>query len=45
MLLLFSGQYMRLLVEDYHLIVEKRFACPNDPENYAGGSVSSWQGH
>jgi hypothetical protein len=30
------------LLEDYSLIVEKRSACPNDPESYASGSVSSW---
>jgi hypothetical protein len=29
------------LLEDYRLIAE-RFARPNDPENYAGGKVSSW---
>jgi hypothetical protein len=28
------------LLEDYRLIVERRFACPNDPESYAGGSIS-----
>jgi hypothetical protein len=31
-----------ILLEDYRLIVEKRFAHRNDPESYAGGSVSSW---
>jgi hypothetical protein len=30
------------LLKDYSLIVERRFAGPNDPERYAGGSVSSW---
>jgi hypothetical protein len=30
------------LLEDYRLIVERRSARPNDPESYAGGSVSSW---
>jgi hypothetical protein len=30
------------LLEDYHIIVERRFASPNDPESYAGGNVSSW---
>jgi hypothetical protein len=29
-------------VESYRLVIERRFACPNDPESYAGGSVSSW---
>jgi hypothetical protein len=29
-------------LEDYRLIVERRFARPNDSESYAGGSVSSW---
>jgi hypothetical protein len=28
--------------EDYRLTVERRFARPNDPESYAGGSVRSW---
>jgi hypothetical protein len=26
------------LPEDYRFIVERRFACPNDPESYTGGS-------
>jgi hypothetical protein len=30
------------LPEDYCIIVERRFARPNDPESYAGGSVSFW---
>jgi hypothetical protein len=29
------------MLEDYRLVVE-RFARPNDPESYAGESVSSW---
>jgi hypothetical protein len=29
-------------LEAYRLIVERRFAYPNDPERYADGSVSSW---
>jgi hypothetical protein len=33
------------LLEDYRLVVERRFACPNDTESYAGGSVNSWQSH
>jgi hypothetical protein len=41
--------YMTLLhfflLEDYRLIVERRFACPNDPDSYASGSLSSWEGH
>jgi hypothetical protein len=28
-----------LLLEDYHLIMERRSVFPNDPESYAGGSV------
>jgi hypothetical protein len=30
------------LLEDYCLIVGRRFSCPNDLKSYAGGSVSSW---
>jgi hypothetical protein len=30
-----------IFLEDYRLIVERRFALPNDPESYAGGIVSS----
>jgi hypothetical protein len=33
---------MMIILEDYHLVVERRFACHNDPESNAGGSVSSW---
>jgi hypothetical protein len=33
---------LTFLLEDYRLIVERRFACPNDSESYAGGGVSSW---
>jgi hypothetical protein len=33
---------LSLLLKDYRLITEKRFAGPNDAESYAGGSVSSW---
>jgi hypothetical protein len=33
---------IQFLFEDYRLIVERRVACPNDPDSYAGGSVSSW---
>jgi hypothetical protein len=33
------------LLKDYHLIMERRFVVPSDPESYAGGSVSSWQIH
>jgi hypothetical protein len=29
-------------LEDYCLIVKRRFACPNDLESYVGGSLSSW---
>lgn len=31
--------YWTALLEDYHLIVERSFANPNDPESYAGGSA------
>jgi hypothetical protein len=31
-----------VVLEDYRLIVERRFASPSDPESYAGGSVRSW---
>jgi hypothetical protein len=34
--------YQLPVIEDYRLIVERRFARPNDPESYAGGSVSTW---
>jgi hypothetical protein len=34
--------YLRQPLEDYYLIVESRFACPSDPERYAGGRVSYW---
>jgi hypothetical protein len=30
------------LLENYRLIVERRFALPNDPGSHAGGSVGSW---
>jgi hypothetical protein len=30
------------VLEDYRLIVTRRFACPYDLESYSGGSVSSW---
>jgi hypothetical protein len=33
------------LLKDYHHIVERRSACPNDPESYTGGKISSWSGH
>jgi hypothetical protein len=33
---------MSILLKDYRLIVERRFARPSDRESYAGGSVSSW---
>jgi hypothetical protein len=32
---------VKFLLEDYRHIVERQFACPNDPEIYAGGSTSS----
>jgi hypothetical protein len=31
-----------IILEDYRLIVARRFARPNDPDSYAGGSVCSW---
>jgi hypothetical protein len=34
-----------VLFEDYRLVLERRFARLNNPENDAGGSVISWQGH
>jgi hypothetical protein len=40
----FASVFTIVLFEDYHLIVV-RFACPKDPEGYAGGSISSWHGH
>jgi hypothetical protein len=33
---------MYILLEDYRLIVEKRYARPNDPQSYVGGSINSW---
>jgi hypothetical protein len=33
------------LLAEYHLIAERRFACPYDPESYAGGSIHSWLSH
>jgi hypothetical protein len=32
----------QFLLEDYLLIVERRFARRGVPESYAGGSVSFW---
>jgi hypothetical protein len=29
------------LLENYYLIVERRFGCSNDTQSYAGGSISS----
>jgi hypothetical protein len=29
------------LLEDYRIVVERRFVYPSESENYAGGSVSS----
>jgi hypothetical protein len=34
--------YLRQPFGNYYLVVESRFACPSDPERYAGGSVSYW---
>jgi hypothetical protein len=31
-----------VILEDYSLIFERRFARPIDPESHAGGSVSCW---
>jgi hypothetical protein len=39
---IFQNVSSKFLLEDYRLIVERSFARPNDPESYAGGSVSSW---
>jgi hypothetical protein len=36
---------LEALLEDYRLIVERRSALPNNPESYAGGSLSSWYDH
>jgi hypothetical protein len=30
------------LLKGYQLIMDRRFVWPNDPESYAGWSVSSW---
>jgi hypothetical protein len=30
------------ILEDYRLVMERRFAFPNDPESYAGWSVNFW---
>jgi hypothetical protein len=32
---------LKVFLGDYRLLLERRFARPNDPESYAGGSVSS----
>jgi hypothetical protein len=37
-----DGKILRKFLEDYRLAVERRYARVNDPESYAGGSVSSW---
>jgi hypothetical protein len=31
-----------ILLEEYRLIVERRFACSDDQGSYAGGNVGSW---
>jgi hypothetical protein len=33
---------MKVLFEDYRLVVERRSARPSDPEIYAGGNLSFW---
>jgi hypothetical protein len=33
--------FILFLLENYHLIEEKIFACPIDSERYAGGDISS----
>jgi hypothetical protein len=33
---------LHFLPEDYHLIMERRLAHPNDLESYAGESTSFW---
>jgi hypothetical protein len=37
-------QYLeeRNLLEDYHLIVQRRFAGPSDLDHYGGGWISFW---
>jgi hypothetical protein len=43
MCVLYSKQYgIYVLLEDYLLTVERRFARPSDPEIYAGWSVICW---
>jgi hypothetical protein len=37
-----SNNVAVIVVENYRLIVVKRFARPNNPDRYAGGSVSTW---
>jgi hypothetical protein len=39
---IYKSTYILFLLEDYCLIMERRFAHSNDPESYAGGSGSSW---
>jgi hypothetical protein len=39
---IFQNVRSKFLLEEYRLIVERRFANPNDQESHAGGSVSSW---
>jgi hypothetical protein len=31
------------LIKDYHLLMKRRFACPNVSESYAGGDISFCQ--
>jgi hypothetical protein len=44
-LLIIVWQLNIVLLEDYRLIVERRWARPSGRESYAGGSVNSWQCH
>jgi hypothetical protein len=39
---LFDMVVVTSLFQDYRLIVERRFASPNVPKIYAGGSISFW---
>jgi hypothetical protein len=32
----------QLLLEGYSLLLERRFAGPKEPDNYAGRSIGSW---
>jgi hypothetical protein len=38
----FPHSSVRDILKDFCLILESHFGRPNDPQSYAGGSVSSW---